>query len=492
MESHNIKTAYVYRRVSSEEQARGGISLETQLYDIEKYAQENNIKIIGDYEDAGVSAGKPVKKRPALAKMLEDMERDKPDILLLWRLDRLWRRVSDYYDVKKVLDKIHCDFFCVAERDYDTRTATGRLYINIKLSIAENERDQTGERITAMFRSRTERGIANGGTKTYGYDIVTDDNGDRRYAINEEEAAVVREAFDYYINCGSVSQTSMWLRDTHGIYRTQKSLRWFLFGNSMYIGRKDIRPQNANYTDPSNIEATIEGYCPAIIDQRTWEVAQSMLQVKDKNQYRKKYDYVFSSLLRCARCGRPITPYPSSRKQKSGNTYVYKCYRCPNGRNPSLVTGRENPCTMRKIISEPKLEQAILAEVKRQLGDHILAVEEDVNTRAKTNKSLQTKIARLQTKLSRLNELYIDSMITREDYDSRSVGVRAEIAELEASLITATPEQIEQMKETMEAVKSFDDVYDTLSAAEKNILYRNIIKTIYIDTETLEMNIVFL
>ena len=72
---NNIKTAYMYRRVSAEEAARNGISLEIQKFDIEKYAAENNIKIIGDYEDPGVSAGKPVKQRPALSKMLEDMER---------------------------------------------------------------------------------------------------------------------------------------------------------------------------------------------------------------------------------------------------------------------------------------------------------------------------------------------------------------------------------------------------------------------------------
>ena len=491
MENHEIKTAYVYRRVSSEEQARGGISLTTQAHDIYSYAEQAGIKIIGDYEDAGISAGKPVKQRPALSKMLEDMERDKPDILLLWRLDRLWRRVSDYYDVMKILQKVNCDFFCVAEQNYDTRTATGRLYINIKLSIAENERDQGSERVTAMFRSRTERGIVNGGSKTLGYDIVTDEHGDRRYAINEEEAEIVREAFDYYINCGSVSSTSKWLRETHGIYKTQKSLRWFLFGNSMYIGRKDIRPQGANYTDPTNIEQTIEGYCPAIIDQRTWDVAQSMLQSKDRNQGRKKYDYVFSSLLRCARCGRPLTPYPSSRKQKSGNTYVYKCYRCPTARNPELTTGKHT-CTMKKIISETKLETAVLEEVKRQLGDYIIAVEEDVKVRNKTNKTVQAQIAKLQTKLTRINELYIDSMLTREEYDNRSLGIRAEMAALEASLVTATEEQVEQMKETMDTVQSIDEIYDTLSAAEKNVLFRNIIKYIELDTETLEMRVHFL
>lgn len=489
--NHEIKTAYVYRRVSSEEQARGGISLEIQKYDIEQYAQANGIKIIGDYEDAGISAGKPVKKRPALSRMLDDMERDKPDILLLWRLDRLWRRVSDYYDVKKVLDKIHCDFFCVAEQNYDTRNATGRLYINIKLSISENEKDQTSERLTSMFRSRTERGIVNGGTKTFGYDIVVDEKGERRYQINEEEAQIVREIFDYYVNCGHISTTTMWLRETHGIYRTQKSMRWFILGNSIYIGRKDMRAQGANYNDPTKILYTVENYCPAIIDQRTWEVTQSMLRARDIHPGRKKYDYAFSSLLRCARCGKPLSPYPTTKRKSNGDLYVYKCYRCPTARTPHQVSGNRT-CTMKKTITEGRLEVAVLEEIKKQLGDHIATVEEDVQSRGKKNKSIQSKIDKLQTKLSRLNELYLDCIITREEYDRRSAGAREEIKELEASKVTATQEQVQQMKDTLEAVATFDDIYDTLSSAEKNVLFRNIIKYIELDTETLEMRIHFL
>ena len=489
--NRDIKTAYVYRRVSSEEAARGGISLEIQNYDITQYAAANGIKIIGDYEDAGVSAGLPVRKRPALSRMLDDMERDKPDILLLWRLDRLWRRVSDYYEVKKVLDKIHCDFFCVAEQNYDTRTATGRLYINIKLSIAENERDQTSERLTAMFRSRAERGIVNGGSKTLGYDIVEDEKGDRRYIVNEEEAEIVRAAFNHYINCGSISKTSMWLREEYGIVRTQKSLRWFLFGNAMYIGKKEMRPQGANHTDKSNILYVIDDYCPPIIDYRTWEVAQSMMEKKDRHPGKKKYDYVFSSLLRCARCGTPVSPYPTSKKKADGSKYNYKSYRCPTARNQTnIVSGKT--CTMKKTITEARLERFVLDEIKKQLGEHIVSIEESVETRTVTNKSIETKIGKLRSKLNRLNELYIDSMISREEYNSRSDGLKEEIERLEASMITATPAQVKQLKDTMDTVASFDEIYDTLSPAEKNVLFRNIIKEILIDFETLEMKINFL
>lgn len=491
MEHNEIKTAYIYRRVSSEEQARGGISLETQLYDIEQYAKANNIKIIGDYEDAGISAGKPVKKRPALARMLRDMEKDKPDILLLWRLDRLWRRVSDYYDVKKVLDKTGTDFFCVAEQDYDTRTATGRLYINIKLSIAENERDQTGERLTAMFRSRAERGIVNGGSKTLGYDIITDDNGERRYVINEEEAEIVRGAFERYISTGSVANVVQWLREEYGYHRTQKSTRWYLLANAMYIGKKEVRPQGANYLDRSAIIYTIDDYCPAIIDLQTWEVAQQMLKVREKNSGRKKYDYAFSSLLRCARCGKPMSAYPTTKKKPDGTHYLYKCYRCPTARNPGQVSDGTT-CSMKRTITEGRLEEAVLRAIKEQLGQHIVSVKENVKAKNKTNKSVEQKLAGVRGKLSRLNELYIESMISREEYDRRSAALREEMERLEASKVEATEEQVQQMEDTLATVDSFGEIYDTLSSAEKNVLFRNIIRYIELDTETLEMKIEFM
>ena len=115
-----------------------------------------------------------------------------------------------------------------------------------------------------------------------------------------------------------------------------------------------------------------------------------------------------------------------------------------------------------------------------------------MKSKTKTNKSIQAKLDKLQTKLSRLNDLYIDSSITREEYDRRSIGIREEMKELEASKVTATEEQVQKAKDTLAAVASFDQIYDTLTAAEKNVLFRNIIRQIDLDTETLAMNIHFL
>ena len=148
-----------------------------------------------------------------------------------------------------------------------------------------------------------------------------------------------------------MAATSIWLRENYDIYKTQKSLRWFLFGNSMYIGKKEMRPQNASYVDDSSILYTIENHCPAIIDHRTWDVAQSMMKAKDKYPKRRKHDYVFSSLLRCKRCGKSITPYPTTKKRADGSEYLYKSYRCPVARTPSAVSDRIT-CSMKKTITK--------------------------------------------------------------------------------------------------------------------------------------------
>ena len=127
--------AALYIRVSGEEQKVKGLSLEAQQERLETYANEHGWIIAGIFIDAAKTARKNMHKRAEFQKMIEAVKRDEIDLLLFCRLDRWFRSVADYYKVMEILQAHGCDWKTVDE-EYDTTSANGRLYINVKLSIA--------------------------------------------------------------------------------------------------------------------------------------------------------------------------------------------------------------------------------------------------------------------------------------------------------------------------------------------------------------------
>ena len=114
--------AAIYCRVSTEEQARNGLSLGDQRATLEQYAKSKGMTIVDIYEDAGISARKPYKKRPAILRLLEDVKQKKVDIVLFTKLDRWFRNVGNYYAVQEILDANGVSWQATQE-DYETATA---------------------------------------------------------------------------------------------------------------------------------------------------------------------------------------------------------------------------------------------------------------------------------------------------------------------------------------------------------------------------------
>ena len=98
-----ILRAALYPRVSTEEQAKFGLSIHDQQNDLEQYARSNGMKVVGVYPDAGFSARKKIEKRPAMMQLLESVKRDEIDIILVTKLDRWFRNIGEYYKVQEVL-----------------------------------------------------------------------------------------------------------------------------------------------------------------------------------------------------------------------------------------------------------------------------------------------------------------------------------------------------------------------------------------------------
>lgn len=171
-----------YIRVSTEDQAEVGVSLDAQRKKLEQYAELYDLELVAIIEDAGASA--KTLNRPGLQQALAALDGGEAEGLLIAKLDRLTRDVRDMGDLLEGYFASKFNLLCVAEQ-IDTRTASGRLMLNLLTSVAQWERETIGERTSAALRHKQSQG-EHVGSPALGYDMK-----DGELVENAEEAAVV-------------------------------------------------------------------------------------------------------------------------------------------------------------------------------------------------------------------------------------------------------------------------------------------------------------
>lgn len=198
----NFKTsplirAALYIRISTEEQVMHGYSLEAQEEVLTRYAKEHELLIAGIYVDKGKSARGKIQNRKAFQRLMADVQADKIDLILFIKLDRWFRSVKDYYKTQEILEK-HRVNWRATEEQYDTSTANGRLYINIRLALAQDEANRTSERIKFVQAAKVARHEVISGRVPMGFRIEN-----KHLAHDLENIDMVRDMFSYYQAHGS-------------------------------------------------------------------------------------------------------------------------------------------------------------------------------------------------------------------------------------------------------------------------------------------------
>lgn len=150
-----MKNVRLYIRVSHEEQVKFGYSIDAQINALKTYCKENKLIVKGRYVDEGISAYS-IKKRHALQKMINESENG--DIILFTKLDRFSRNVLDANIILKNLNDKGVSIKAINEDDIDTSTADGKFIFDLKLSLAERERNKTSERINDVFKYKAQKG----------------------------------------------------------------------------------------------------------------------------------------------------------------------------------------------------------------------------------------------------------------------------------------------------------------------------------------------
>lgn len=199
--AESFKRCAVYTRKSTEDGLEQEFnSLDAQYEACAAYAlsqKHEGWHLLPDrYDDGGYSGGNM--ERPGLKRLLEDVADGRVDIILVYKIDRLTRSLSDFAKIVDVLDTAKASFVSITQA-FNTTTSMGRLTLNMLLSFAQFEREVTGERIRDKIAASKRKGLWMGGPLPLGYDVK-----DRRLIINETEADLVRHIYARYLELGSV------------------------------------------------------------------------------------------------------------------------------------------------------------------------------------------------------------------------------------------------------------------------------------------------
>ena len=301
----------VYTRKSTDEGLEKQFStLDAQRDSCEAYITSQRAEgwmLVRDrYDDGGFSGG--TLERPALQRLLRDVEAGLVDCVVAYRLDRLSRSLTDFVRMMERLEAHGVTFVSVTQ-SFNTTTSMGRLTLNILLSFAQFEREVIGERIRDKFAASRARGMWMGGKVPLGYDVVN-----RKLIVNEDEAPRVRRVFEIFAETGSGVEAVRRLQGEGATSKTGRPLDkgdvYKLLNNRTYVGEAAHKGQ------------VYPGEHQAIVPRELWDQAHAVLQISPRvraNQNRAQTPALLKGLI-FGVDGRALSP---THARKNGRLYRY-------------------------------------------------------------------------------------------------------------------------------------------------------------------------
>jgi site-specific DNA recombinase len=310
----------VYTRKSSEH----GLEQDFNSLDAQREAAEAYIKsqahegwklIKTHYNDGGLSGG--TLQRPALQSLLEDIRARKVDVVVVYKVDRLTRSLSDFAKLVELFEAHSVSFVSVTQQ-FNTTTSMGRLTLNVLLSFAQFEREIAGERIRDKFAASRRKGMWMGGTIPLGYDVR-----DRKLIVNASEAKTVQLIFQRYLALGCVSRLRADL-DRKGICSKRRILSSgrVLGGGSFGRGALYHLLRNRIYRgEVVHKGIAYPGEHEAIVNEKLWNAVQTRLagNLTKRRQARVESGALLAGLIFDDRGNRMSPTYTIRR----GNRYRY-------------------------------------------------------------------------------------------------------------------------------------------------------------------------
>jgi site-specific DNA recombinase len=488
----------IYTRKSTEE----GLDQQYNSLDSQRDAGESYIRsqanegweLVPDrYDDGGFSGGNI--ERPALKRMMKDIQAGKIDCVVVYKVDRLSRSLLDFARVMETFDKFSVSFVSVTQH-FNTTHSMGRLTLNILLSFAQFEREIIGERIRDKLAAQCRRGQWTGGYPVLGYDV---DRSERtpKLVVNPEEATKVRRIFSLYLE----------LKNLMPVVEELDKRGW---KNKLWHSKKGL-PKGGRSFDKCSVHALLTNpiYCgkikhktdlyqgqhQAIIDDEIYERVQAQLRENSFNRGNRlpsKYGGLLKGLIRCPNCNVAMVHNMTKR-----NAIVYRYYTCVRAikrgrqacKHPSLPAGEIEAAVVdqvREISRDTKLRDEIIRQA-------IIATQQG-------RAELESHHVQLTRQLTRdhgeIRELALDQKPnTSIAHRIADIQDRIAKAELELSKVNRQLHDLDKQQMTTEEIQEafidFDRIWDALTSREQSQLLALLVSKVEFDQSDCTIAITF-
>lgn len=366
----------IYCRVSTQDQAREGFSLEEQEERLRALCKYKGYEIVDVYIDAGISAKDT--NRPEFQRMMNDVKAKKINRILSLKLDRCTRSIMDLEHLVTFLEENDCSLECAYE-EINTSNANGRFFVRMLTILAQLEIERTSER-TMIGLAGALKAKHYPGKTPIGYKKVN-----KILEIDDEEAPIIKRIFDEYINGMSACKIAKVFTKENVLNRSWGSTTIDrILDNKIYKGEFE-----AFKTIDDKENKIIYDMAPKIITNEMWE---EMLKAKEKNTHNHyvKHLYLFKKKVYCPKCNTQLSCVCGTSKNKEKYLY-YKCSKCK-----------------KNIVNENILEQKFMFKMN-DLLDYLSIVDNQFII--VSNKDYDNKINDINNKLNILNKQEENSKI---------------------------------------------------------------------------------
>jgi site-specific DNA recombinase len=348
----------IYTRKSSEEGLEKSFnSLQAQREACEAYISSQRHEgwhaIPKQYDDGGFSGGNM--NRPALKQLLEDIAVGSVDTIVVYKVDRLTRSLTDFAKMVEAFDEKGVSFVSVTQQ-FNTTTSMGRLTLNVLLSFAQFEREVTGERIRDKIAASKKKGMWMGGVVPLGYDLKG-----RQLVVNPKDAKLVQEIFAQYLSLGSVAKLKQYLDQKRISTKARTPARGRTFGGKPYSrgGLYKLLKNEVYIGRIAHREESYAGQHPAIIEPEMWAKVSALLANNNQGQ-RTRGRKVASSALVGILFDEQGNRYTPTHAVKNGRRYRYYT-------SQAVIHKRRKPSPLDRIPAQ-ELEHLVYARIQAMLA----------------------------------------------------------------------------------------------------------------------------
>jgi len=488
----------IYTRKSSEE----GLEQEFNSLDAQREAgeayiasqrQEGWVALEKHYDDGGYSGGSM--ERPALERLLRDVEAGAIDCVVVYKVDRLSRSLLDFSKIVEIFDRYEVSFVSVTQQ-FNTTSSMGRLTLNILLSFAQFEREIIGERIRDKMAAAKRKGKYTGGMPIFGYDV---DREKRRLIVNPEEAEVVRRVFRRFVQLRSPLKVAQEL-NADGI--TTK--RWITKNGTVREGHAWNKHavsrvlNNQKYVGEVTHKGEVyPGEHDAIISRKLWDEVQEILGEHHHHRSartRCKTPALLKGIIRCGHCGNSMGVTFTKKGAK-----LYRYYLCVHASKNGYAS-----CPV-KSVAAGDIEAAVIEQLRGvfRSPDLIARTYRAASSRdAAELEQMRLEKGETEDRLRVLKKMAAD--LRRNGRKGNGAGdaaaaelsrIREEIAQTENQLATAARDlelrQAEELSErdVIDALQSIDPVWDELFPAEQARIVQLLVDSVVVNPDGLQVSL---